>query len=94
VVDEIELTARKIEALIRRRPRFFRPATTFCDEQSVQIARLLNFDVVSYDILSGDAIPFTPARIIAGNIEKGVRPGAIVIMHFNHPKWFERAALE
>jgi peptidoglycan/xylan/chitin deacetylase (PgdA/CDA1 family) len=94
VVDEMELNARKIEALTGRRPRFFRPATAFCDEQSVQIARLLNMEVVSYDILSGDAIPFTPARIIAGNIEKKARPGAIIIMHFNHPKWFERTALE
>jgi peptidoglycan/xylan/chitin deacetylase (PgdA/CDA1 family) len=94
VVDEMELNARKIQALTGRRPHFFRPATAFCDEASVRIAHLLGMEVVSYDILSGDAVAFTPAKIIAGNIEKNARPGAIVIMHFNHPKWYERPALQ
>ena len=93
VIDEMELNARKIEGLTGRRPVFFRSATAYTDEASVRVAQHLSMEVVSYDILSGDAM-LSPARVMARNIIKGARHGAVVIMHFNHPEWREVEALK
>ena len=94
VIDEMELNARKMERLTGKRPIFFRSATTFTNETCTKIASVLGMKIVSYDILSGDAIPFTPATIIRDNILKNIHNGAIIIMHFNHPKWHEKEALK
>jgi peptidoglycan/xylan/chitin deacetylase (PgdA/CDA1 family) len=94
VVDEMEYNARKLRSLTRRRPVFFRPAGAFIDEASVQIAERLGMTVVNYSILSGDGVPFTPADTIEANIIGRVKPGGIILMHFNHPEWFEKQALE
>jgi len=93
VIDEMELNARKIAELTGRRPVFFRSATAYIDETSVKVAQHLSMEVVSYDILSGDAMHST-ARVMAQNIVKGARHGAVVIMHFNHPEWHELEALQ
>lgn len=94
VIDEMELNARKMKHLTGKRPKLFRSATTFTNETCTKIASVLEMKIVSYDILSGDAIPFTPATIIKDNILKNIHDGAIIIMHFNHPKWYEREALQ
>ena len=94
VIDEMELNARKIQGLTGKRPQFFRSATTYTNESCSKIAEALGMKIVSFDILSGDAVPFTPAETIAKTIIDNARHGAIVIMHFNHPLWYERKALE
>jgi peptidoglycan/xylan/chitin deacetylase (PgdA/CDA1 family) len=94
VIDEMELNNRKIEQLIGRRPKYFRSAAAWTDETCTKIAGQLGMEVVSFDILSGDAVPYTPASVIADNIVKNAKDGAIIIMHFNHPKWYEKEALE
>jgi peptidoglycan/xylan/chitin deacetylase (PgdA/CDA1 family) len=86
--DEIEANERKIELITGKRPVFYRSATAFTDEACAKIARLLGVTIVSFDILSGDAMPLVPAQYIVNNVVKNVKPGAIVIMHFNHPEWF------
>jgi peptidoglycan/xylan/chitin deacetylase (PgdA/CDA1 family) len=92
--DEMEANERKIEAISGRRPLFYRSATAFTDEACARIARILNITIVSFDILSGDAMPLAPPDRIAGNVVKAARPGAIVIMHFNHPEWYGTDALK
>ncbi|WP_337042201.1 polysaccharide deacetylase family protein [Emticicia sp. 17c] len=94
VIDEMELNARKIAALTGKRPQFFRSATAYTDETCAKIANQLGMKVINFDILSGDAIPFTPPEVIKDNIVNNAKPGAIVIMHFNHPQWFELEALK
>jgi peptidoglycan/xylan/chitin deacetylase (PgdA/CDA1 family) len=94
VIDEMELNARKIEKLTGTRPKYFRSATAYTDDVCVKIAGKLNLQIVNYSVLSGDAIPYTPAKKISRNILKQVKPGSIVIMHFNHPEWKEKEALE
>lgn len=94
VIDEIELNAVKIQKITGKRPHFFRSATAYMDEASVKIAEYLGMKVVNYDILSGDAVAFTPAKTIKDNIIQKTHPGAIVIMHFNHPQWYEKEAFE
>ncbi len=93
VIDEMELGARKIEELSGRRPVFFRSATAYTDELSLKIAERLGMEVVSYDVLSGDAMRAS-GKTMSRNILKGARHGAVVIMHFNHPGWPDQEALE
>jgi peptidoglycan/xylan/chitin deacetylase (PgdA/CDA1 family) len=92
--DEIEANARKIEALTGHRPRFYRSATAFIDEVCVSMAARLGISVVSYQVLSGDAVPFAPDSMIEENVLKNIKPGAIVIMHFNHPEWNTKEAIQ
>jgi peptidoglycan/xylan/chitin deacetylase (PgdA/CDA1 family) len=58
------------------------------------MASKLGITPISYQVLSGDAVPNTPEAEIAQNVIKHIRPGAIVIMHFNHPEWNTMEALE
>jgi len=92
--DEIEANERKIMAITGRRPLFFRSATAYTDEACAKIARELGVTMISFDVLSGDAVPNTPREIIENNIMKHVRPGALIIMHFNHPEWNSYEALQ
>ena len=87
VFDEIEGNERKIEALTGRRPIFFRSATAFIDEACVRLARELGITAISYQVLSGDAAQGISKRTIKNNVLQNIRPGAIVIMHMNHPTW-------
>jgi peptidoglycan/xylan/chitin deacetylase (PgdA/CDA1 family) len=93
VIDEMELNSRKIFALTGRRPIFFRSATAYTDELSIKVAQRLGMEMVSYDILSGDAMKAS-AKTMSRNILNGARHGAVVIMHFNHPELQEKKALE
>ena len=54
----------------------------------------MGIKVISYQILSGDAVPFTPEYVIEENVLRNISPGAIVIMHFNHPEWNTKEAME
>jgi peptidoglycan/xylan/chitin deacetylase (PgdA/CDA1 family) len=84
--DEMEANARKIEQLTGRRPKFYRSATAYIDEACAKIAGQIGITVVSFDILSGDASPYISAKSIEENVINHLHPGAIIIMHFNHPK--------
>lgn len=84
--DEMEANARKIEKLTGRRPKFYRSATAFIDEACAKIAGQIGITVISFDILSGDASPYISARSIEENVISHLHPGAIIIMHLNHPK--------
>jgi len=85
-VDEVELNARKILFYTGRKPVFYRSATAATDEECARIAFELKEQIVSYDILSGDAVPGTSANAIRNNLLKSPVPGAIIIMHMNHPE--------
>jgi len=85
--DEIEANARKIEKITSRRPAFYRSATAYTDEACAKIAKQLGITIISFDVLSGDAVPKTPKSIIVDGVLKHIKPGAIVIMHFNRPAW-------
>ena len=85
--DEIEANAEKIEKITGRRPTFYRSATAYTDEACAKIAKQLGITIISFDILSGDAVPKTPKSIIVDGVLKHIKPGAIVIMHFNRPAW-------
>lgn len=86
-IDEIEANARKIELITGRRPKFYRSATAYTDEACAKIAKQLGITIVSFDVLSGDAVAKTSKHTIIKNVINHVDPGAIIIMHFNRPKW-------
>jgi peptidoglycan/xylan/chitin deacetylase (PgdA/CDA1 family) len=92
--DEIEANALKIKALTMRYPLYYRSATAFIDEAGARLAKKLGITAVSFQVLSGDAVPFTPITIIEENVIKNIRPGAIIIMHFNHPEWNTYEAMQ
>ena len=85
--DEIEANAEKIEKITGRRPTFYRSATAYTDEACAKIAKQLGITIISFDVLSGDAVPKTPKSIIVDGVLRHIKPGAIVIMHFNRPAW-------
>lgn len=92
--DEIEANARKIEAITSHRPRIYRSATAYLDEVCVMMAAKLGITIISYQVLSGDAVPFTAESVIEENVLKKITPGAIIIMHFNHPEWNTKEAMQ
>ena len=84
LVDEIELNARKIEELTGRRPRFYRSGTAYYDEVAVRVAEALGHQVAGFSVL-GDA----GATYRRDEVKKALlssSPGAIVILHMNHPE--------
>ena len=84
MIDEMDLNAQKIESLTGKKPLFYRSATAFTDEICPQVAHQLGYTVVSFNVL-GDA----GATYSAAQIEKvllAAPPGAIIILHMNHPE--------
>lgn len=84
--DEIEANAEKIRLITGRKPMFFRSATAYTDEACAKMANMLGITIISFDVLSGDAVPHTPVKTIVSNVLENVKPGALIIMHFNHPE--------
>ena len=64
------------------------------DEACVGLAYRIGITPVSYKVLSGDAVPSAPESVIEENVVKNIVPGAIVIMHFNHPEGHTKEAME
>lgn len=85
-IDEIELNARKIERLTGRRPLFYRSSTAFAEVGCPAIARSLGQTIVTYSVLSGDAVIGATAEAIDGSIVTGTARGSIIILHMNHPE--------
>jgi len=86
VFDEVELNARQIEFYNKKKPKFYRPAAAMADEGCISVAKELREQIITYSVLSGDASLCAEATEIKQNILKKIKPGAIVIMHMNHPE--------
>ncbi len=84
LVDEIEVNARKIEELTGRKPRYYRSGTAYYDEVAVAIANRLGNEVIGFDVLGDAGATYSPAQVREALLKAG--PGAIVIMHMNHPE--------
>ena len=84
LVDEIELNARKIEAITGKRPVLYRSGTAYYDEVAVEIANLLGHQVAGYSILGDAGATFSAAQVTAALL-KAV-PGDIALLHMNHPE--------
>ena len=84
VVEEIELNARKIEAISGVRPKLYRSGTAYYDEIAVRISQGLGHEVAGYSLL-GDAGATWNAAQVKAALLKAV-PGDIALLHMNHPE--------
>ena len=84
VVEEIELNARKIEAVSGVRPKLYRSGTAYYDEVAVKISQGLGHEVAGYSLL-GDAGATWSAAQVKAALLKAV-PGDIALLHMNHPE--------
>jgi peptidoglycan/xylan/chitin deacetylase (PgdA/CDA1 family) len=84
LVDEIEISGRMITALTGRRPVFYRPGTAYCDEIGVQVARSLGYVVAGFSVLGDAGATYTREQVRDALL--AAPPGAIVILHMNHPE--------
>ncbi len=83
LVDEVEMNARMIEALTGRKPRFYRPGTAYCDEIGVQVVQALGYEVAGYNVLGDAGATYTCDQVREALL--AAPPGAIVLLHMNHP---------
>lgn len=84
VVEEIELNARKIEAISGIRPKLYRSGTAYYDEIAVRISQGLGHEVAGFSLL-GDAGATWSASQVKAALLKAV-PGDIALLHMNHPE--------
>lgn len=84
VVDEIELNARRIESLTGRKPRFYRSGTAYYDEMAVKVAEELGEYVAGFSVLGDAGATYSREQVKKALLSAG--PGAVVIVHMNHPE--------
>lgn len=84
LVEEIELNARKIEAITRVRPRLYRSGTAYYDEVAVEIAHALRHEVAGFSVLGDAGATYTAARVKAALL--GAAAGDVILCHMNHPE--------
>jgi len=84
LVDEVEINARMIEALTGRKPCFYRPGTAYCDEIGVQVVQKLGYEVAGYNVLGDAGATYTCDQVREALLM--APPGAIVLLHMNHPE--------
>jgi peptidoglycan/xylan/chitin deacetylase (PgdA/CDA1 family) len=84
LIDEIELNARKIEALTGKRPRLYRSGTAFYDEFAVQVAGELAHGVAGFSLLGDAGATWSAAQVKAALMK--ALPGDIALLHMNHPE--------
>jgi len=84
LVEEIELNARKIEAISGTRPKLYRSGTAYYDEVAVEISRFLKHDVAGYSVLGDAGATYSAAQVKAALLKS--TSGDIILCHMNHPE--------
>ncbi len=84
LVEEIELNARKIEAISGRRPRLYRSGTAYYDELAVEIANLLQHEVAGFSVLGDAGATYSAVQVKAALLR--AIPGDVILCHMNHPE--------
>jgi peptidoglycan/xylan/chitin deacetylase (PgdA/CDA1 family) len=84
LVEEIELNARKIEAITGKRPKLYRSGTAYYDEVAVEVAHALDHEVAGYSVLGDAGATYTATRVRAAML--GSQSGDVILCHMNHPE--------
>lgn len=84
LVEEIELNARKIEAVSGRRPKLYRSGTAYYDEVAVEISAELRQEVAGFSVLGDAGATYTAAQVKAALL--GAAAGDVILCHMNHPE--------
>ena len=91
LIDEMVISAKKIEALTGKPVLFFRSGTAVWDDVALKIMKELGYEAVTFNLFTYDFDKSSTAQKIAESLTKGTKPGAIILMHMNFP---ERNTLE
>ena len=84
LVEEIELNARKIEAVTGQRPKLYRAGTAYYDEIATEIAGALGHEVAGYSVLGDAGATYSAAQVMAALLTS--TPGDVILCHMNHPE--------
>jgi peptidoglycan/xylan/chitin deacetylase (PgdA/CDA1 family) len=84
LVDEIELNALRLKELTGKAPRFFRAGTAYYDEVAVKVAEDLGEHVAGFSVLGDAGATFSRRQVAKALLSAA--PGAVVILHMNHPE--------
>ena len=84
IFDEIEQNAIKIETLIGRKPRYYRPGAAYCDEICVEVAIALGYEVVSFNVLGDAGVTYSKKQVKEALLN--APSSSIVLLHMNQPE--------
>jgi len=84
IYDEIEQNALKIQILTGRKPKYYRPATAYCDEICAEIAGVLGYDVVNYSVLGDAGATYSTKQV--KEALWNAPASSIILMHMNRPE--------
>jgi peptidoglycan/xylan/chitin deacetylase (PgdA/CDA1 family) len=84
LIDEIEQNGIKIQKLIGRKPKFYRPATAYCDEIGVEVANALGYEVVNFNVLGDAGATYSKNQVKEALLNAPL--SSIILMHMNHPE--------
>ncbi len=84
LVDEIEQNGIKIQTLTGRKPRCYRPGTTYCDEVGVEVANALGYEVVNFNVLGDAGATYSKEQVKEALWNASL--SSIILMHMNHPE--------
>lgn len=84
LVEEIELNALRIQELTGSKPRFYRSGTAYYDEIAVKVAEALGEQVAGFSVLGDAGATFTREQVAKAILSAS--PGALIILHMNHPE--------
>jgi peptidoglycan/xylan/chitin deacetylase (PgdA/CDA1 family) len=83
IEEEVQSNADLITALTHRAPLFYRAGGAFYDAPAVAAVQGLGYQPLGFSVADGGA---TYSRAQARAAILGARPGAIVLLHMNHPE--------
>lgn len=83
-ITEVDGNAARIERLTGKKPHFYRSGTNYYDEVAVAAIRELGYTAVGYSVLGDAGATYNREQVRQTLL--GARPGAIVLMHANHPE--------
>jgi len=91
LIEEVEIGARKIEAITGRKPRNYRSGTAYYDEVAVEVVRRLGYQAISFSVLGDKGATYSKSQVKEAVTR--AEPGSIVICHMNHPEGDTAAGL-
>jgi peptidoglycan/xylan/chitin deacetylase (PgdA/CDA1 family) len=93
VRDELLRTQEAIGGVTGRVPALFRPPYGEYDGRVLRVAASLGLRTVEYDLPSGDPDAHATKAALVRWVLREARPGSIVVMHINHPRFHTAEAL-
>jgi peptidoglycan-N-acetylglucosamine deacetylase len=91
--DELLGAQHEIAAVTGRVPTLFRPPYGEYDARVLRVAAAVGLTTVEYDLPSGDPDPRASRQALVAWVLREARPGSIIVMHINHPRFHTAEAL-